>query len=224
MIPKKLHVVWVGPHRPPQEMIDSWEKKHVNGWFYKLWTDPTGWINQKQIDVRAARNRWNGVADVMRYEILHKYGGFAVDADSECLMALDEGPEDFLSLEMAVACYENETVRPGIIGCGFLGAPKEHPFFQACIDDVAKQSTDEQEWKAVGPGVMGRVAAKMPDAIKVFPAKMFNPEHFSGVKAPGNHPVYARQGWGSTKGYGALRKLPCTCPQCWTTALRPPWG
>lgn len=224
MIPKKLHCVWVGPHRPPQEMIDSWEKKHVNGWMYCLWRDHTGWKNQEQINHRAARNEWNGVADVMRYEILHKYGGFVVDADSECLKALDEGPIDFLGQETAVACYENESVRPGVIGCGFLGAPKEHPFFAACIEDVAKQPTGEMAWKAVGPQVMGRVAAKMPDAIKVFPAKMFNPVHYSGTPAPGDYPVYAKQGWGSTKGYGALRKLPCTCPQCWTTALRPPWG
>lgn len=224
MIEKKLHIVWVGSHRPPQDMIDSWDKKHVNGWHFKIWTDHTGWQNQRQIDVRFARREFNGVADCVRYEILHKHGGFAVDADSECLMALDAGPVDFLSLETAVACYENEKVREGVIGCGFLGAPKGHPFFAACIEDAAKQSVDEMAWKAVGPGLMGRVAAQMPDAIKVFPAKMFNPVHFSGAKALGDHPIYASQKWGSTVGYNQLRKLPCSCSICNITMLRPPWG
>lgn len=224
MIEKKISIVWVGPHRPPTEMIESWAKKHSDKWLILPWKDHTGWVNQEQINARARRNEWNGVADCMRYEILYKYGGFAVDADSECLKALDAGPEDFLSSETAVACYESETARPGIIGCGFLGAPAGHPFFKACMDDVATQDPGLMAWKAVGPQCVGRVAAKMPDAIKVFPAKLFNPVHYTGAKAPGNQEPFASQGWGSTKTYNTLRKLPCTCPICWQTALRPSWG
>lgn len=224
MIPKIIHICWFGPHLAPTEMIESWSKKHSEEWLIMPWKDHTGWVNQEQINSRAKRNEWNGVCDVCRYEILYKFGGFAVDADSECLKALDAGPEDFLSNETAVACAESETVRPGIIGCGFLGAPKGHPFFKACIDEVAAQDPDLMAWKAVGPLLMGRVAAKMPNDIKVYPSRLFNPVHYSGARAPGSQEPFASQGWGSTKGYGSLRRLPCTCPQCWQTALRPSWG
>lgn len=225
-IPKKLHIVWVGPHDPPRQMIESWDKKHTkDGWLFVVWTDhQQGFVNQAQMNTRFARNEFNGVADLMRYEILYKHGGFCVDADSECLKALDDGPEDFLSNETALACYENELVRPGMIGCGFLGAPPGHPFFEACIDDAAGQNHAEMAWKAVGPMLMGRVAAKMPEAIRVYPARLFNPVHYSGTKAPGDQEPYAQQGWGSTKGYGALRRFACQCRLCVVTALRPPWG
>lgn len=224
MIPKIISIVWVGPHLPPTEMIDSWAKKHSEEWLILPWKDHTGWQNQEQINARARRNEWNGVADCMRYEILYKFGGFAVDADSECLKALDAGPEDFLSSDTALAAYESELVRPGIIGCGFLGAPKGHPFFKACIDEVATQDPGLMAWKAVGPQLMGRVTAKMPNDIKVVPAKLFNPVHYTGTKAAGDQEPYASQGWGSTKSYNPLRKRGCTCAICAVQMIRCPWG
>ncbi len=223
-IPRSIHLVWVGPHLPPTDMIASWEKKHSNGWFFVLWRDHKGWANQDQIDRRYARREYNGCADIMRYEILYKHGGFALDADSTCIKALDEGPESFLDNSCAVAAYEHEGVRPGIIGCGFLGATKGHPFFKACIDEVATQSSDLMAWKAVGPLLMGRVALRMPNQIRVYPSMMFNTPHYSGAPAVGSHPIYATQGFGSTTGYNKLRPLPCTCPECWENCLRPSWG
>jgi mannosyltransferase OCH1-like enzyme len=224
-IPRILHIVWVGPHRPPEEMIKSWDSKHVNGWFFVLWRDhKQGWINQKQIDGRYNRREYNGVADCMRYEILFKQGGICVDADSECIKALDEGPEKFLENTTAVACYENESLLPGQIACGFLGAPKGHPFFEACINHVGAQDPGEMAWKTVGPLCVTSVAKNMPGAIRVYPARHFNPKHHSGHMAPGNAEIYAQQGWGSTKGYNALRKMPCSCPECTQTMLRPSWG
>lgn len=228
-IEKILHVVWVGPHDPPKELIDSWEKKHNNGWFFVLWRSHVNgdgsalWENDAVIR-RLQSREWNGVCDVMRYEILFNQGGFVVDADSECIKALDEGPEDFLANETAVACYENESVRPGIVGCGFLGAPKGHPFMRACVDEVSKCDPSLPAWRCVGTEMITRVARANPDLIRVYPAKMFNPVHYSGAPAPGDHPVYASQKWGGTKGYGSLRRLPCWCPQCRVTMLRPPWG
>ncbi len=226
-IPKILTVVWVGPHDPPTMLIDTWSTKHGGdrGWFFApCRSHLQDFENQDQILHRYARREYNGVADLIRYELLYKYGGFAVDADSECLTALDEGPIDFLQNDRALACFENELARPGMIGCGFLGATKGHPFFRACIDECKKADWNEQAWKAVGPVLMTRVAARMPDQIRVFPAKTFNPVHYSGQEAPGDHPVYARQCWGTTKTYNTLRKWPCQCEECRVNMLRAPWA
>lgn len=229
MIPKILHIVWVGPHDPPQEAIDTWTAAHSGdrSWFFTLWRDwQQDWRNHDQMALRASKGEWNGVADLLRYEILHKFGGFVVDADSSCLMALDEGPLDFLASDTAVACYENESVRPGIIGCGFMGAPKGHPFFGACIEEAMMQDGHAMAWKTVGPLCITKVALARPEDITVYPARTFNPEHYSGTKAPGDAPIYARQHWGSTTTYNKLRKWPCQCQVCRNTAsmIRPPWG
>jgi hypothetical protein len=60
----------------------------------------------------------NGVADMMRWEILHAAGGIVVDADSIALRPLDD---HLLDCE-AFACWENEIVRPGLIAAGYFGA------------------------------------------------------------------------------------------------------
>ena len=220
------HIVWVGPHDPPQECIDSWPKVNP-GITWTIWRDHTkalGWINQEQIDARAARQEWNGVADLCRLEILARCGGIAVDADSTAIKPLEEG--DFFAQEMAVACFENEQIRPGLVGCGFLGAPQGYPFFKACVEEASKQDHKEPAAKTVGPGLMTRMAQAHPDMIKVYPARSFNPKHFSGEAAPGKCPIYGNQLWGSTLGYNSMRKWPCQCQVCRnnTSMLFCPWA
>jgi len=239
-IPKILHVIWVGPHDPPVELINSWEKKHVNGWFFCLYRDHTGWQNQAQIDKIAVRE-WNGVADLMRLEILAKHGGFCVDADSECLRALDEGPEDFVNNSTAILFNENESARPGIIGCGIMGAPKGSPFFAECVRRAATKDMSKPAWTTVGPLLVTEVARDMPSEVRVYPSKWAHPVHYSGTVAPGAKRLsdgralvtaadgsevepYAVQKWGGTRGYNALRKWACSCQVCRYSALRPPWG
>ena len=50
----------------------------------------------------------NGVADIMRYEILFNEGGIALDADSLCLRPL----EDWVLEPAAFAAWEHEHIRP----------------------------------------------------------------------------------------------------------------
>lgn len=229
---KKIHVVWVGPHDPPTEMIKTWDDKHTDGWFILPWRDHTGWINQAQIDVmfNKTNREFNGAADIIRWEIMLKYGGFAVDADSECIKSLDSGPEDFVreaETKVLLAC-ENEAVRPGVLGCGFIGGPAGHPFFKRCVEECALIDPHKPAWTTVGPALATRIAGEMPDAVHVLPAKYFNPMHYTGTAAPGSEEPgfipYAKQAWGSTRGYGVCRRRPCWCKLCRQTALRPPWG
>jgi mannosyltransferase OCH1-like enzyme len=161
----------------------------------------------------------------MRWEILYKYGGFAVDADSECMTAFDDGPIDFFAEpEKVMLCYENESVRPGMVGCGFIRGPKGHPFFRRCIDSIKTEDMLKPAWTTVGPMLATKVASEMPDEVIILPARHFNPMHYSGTPAPGDGHIYARQQWGGTKGYNQLRKRPCLCKECWPTALKPPWA
>lgn len=201
MIPRTLHVVWIGSPVPPlvRHCIDSWREKHPD-WKHKLWTNERGWKNQHVID---ALPEWNGKADVMRWEILANEGGVCVDADSECVRTLD----DSLLQYDAVACFENEVCRPGLIACGFLAGAPGNAFWKACVEDAAHADTRQPAWFCVGPGLITRAAQRMPGALHVLPARSFIPHHFSGVDAPGDATIYARQLWGSTFGYKNLAAL-----------------
>lgn len=231
-MPKILHVAWIGPHDPPMELIKTWNDRHSDNWIFTLWRDSTGWANQTQIDVMAKKTNpeFNGCVDIMRWEILDRYGGFFVDADSECLKSLDSGPEDLVkeAETKVLLAYENEAVRPGVAGCGFIAGPKGHPFFKRCVEECALIDPHKPAWTTVGPMLATKIVDEMPEAVRILPARYFNPTHYSGTAAPGAEAAdftpYARQYWGSTKTYNTLRKRPCWCKICRTNSMRNPWS
>ena len=76
----------------------------------------------------------NGKADIMRWEILKKMGGFFIDADSICLNPFDK---QILSKD-AFAGYENELLRPGLIATGTMGFPPEHIIPEKAVEWITK--------------------------------------------------------------------------------------
>jgi mannosyltransferase OCH1-like enzyme len=175
--------------------MDTWRDAHPD-WEYRLWTTERGWENQAQIDVMP---EWNGKADIMRYEILEREGGVLVDADSECVRALDES---FLRHD-SFACFEHEVVRPGLIATGYVGACKHNRLMRACIDGIKPQALDLPAWMCVGP-LFFTMMAHGYEGLHVYPSRVFIPEHHTGNVAPGNATIHARQYWGSTWGYDRL--------------------
>src|SRR4029079_1167635 len=83
-IPKIVHQIWLGPFEPPLSWMASWKEKFCvqYNWQYKLW-------NEEEIKKFGLRNdsafhaseSYQQKADIARYEICHRYGGFYVDCD-----------------------------------------------------------------------------------------------------------------------------------------------
>lgn len=92
-IPKIIHQIWVGPKPIPEKYIklgETWKKLHPD-WEYKLWRDEDikDWdFGSKDLYEKASS--YQERADVLRYEILNKYGGIYVDTDYEALQNFDE--------------------------------------------------------------------------------------------------------------------------------------
>ena len=85
MIPKVLHFIWVGDEsKRPDNCIQSWVDRNPE-WTVKLWGNAdlvdTTWINARHMREMSTREL-NGVADMMKWEILYNEGGVVVDADS----------------------------------------------------------------------------------------------------------------------------------------------
>ena len=74
MIPKIIHQIWIGDQsKRPTEMMQTWQDMNPD-WEYMLWTDDNlpEISNRIQFD---AMKELAGKADILRYELLHNYGG-----------------------------------------------------------------------------------------------------------------------------------------------------
>lgn len=201
MIPKTLHIIWVGDDRKrPDNCIRTWVA-HNPGWTVQLWGNDDlaqrGWYNAAHIGAMA-RRELNGVADLMRWEILYEEGGFVVDADSECIRPLD----DWLLEHEAFACWENELDRPGLIAAGYVASQPGNRFFGQIVNDIRAEPSvvHDMAWKTVGPLRLTESWRRYRySGLTVLPSHYFIPAHFAGSEYQGSGPVYARQHWASTR-------------------------
>ncbi|WP_439893145.1 glycosyltransferase (plasmid) [Ralstonia sp. 25C] len=201
MIPKTLHFIWVGDEsKRPDNCIQTWATLNPD-YQIKIWGNASlgehKWLNARHMDAMLDRE-FNGVADMMRWEILYKEGGIVLDADSICLRPLDDS---LLDCE-AFACWESEIARPGLIAAGYFGCKPGNPFVQQIMKDIhnAPSVIHDRAWKTVGPQRLTESYQRYQyHPLRILPSHYFIPEHFSGVKYNGPGPVYAHQMWGSTK-------------------------
>lgn len=202
-IPKIIHQIWIGPKAPPTKMMETWKNKHPD-FEYILWTEQEcvdrGMIFECQTQIDAI-HEIVGKADIMRIEILYRYGGVYVDADSICIEPVDDR---FMS-KRAFAFYENENVRKGLVINCAMGFEPGHLLCRDMMDwiksaESANYINKYKAWFAVGPGLLTRLldTGKYRD-FSVFPSHYFLPIHFTGARYDGHKKVYAYQEWANTK-------------------------
>jgi hypothetical protein len=204
MIPKIIHQIWIGPKPAPIKYIQTWKEMNPT-WEHILWNDeeiskryPNGFKNQKKID---EIEEWAGKADIIRYEILHDFGGFYADADSICV----NGLEDYFINHDSFAGFENEVTRGNLIANGYIGATKGNKLMAELINRISKMKSVSQKetgrmaWQNVGPLFFTETIMQINYPISIYPSYLFIPEHYSGQKYSGTEKIYSRQLWGSTK-------------------------
>jgi mannosyltransferase OCH1-like enzyme len=211
-IPRIIHQIWIGPKPAPTKFMDTWKDKHPE-FEYIRWTEKEmkkrGFVSncQNRID---EMEELNGKADIIRWEILYKYGGYFFDADSICIEPIDE----VLMKTICFAGWEQEQVREGLIATGTMGFPPKHPLVKGAIEwiqdncvNVAK--TGLRAWITVGPCLLTKMynTGKYKD-MTIFPSYYFLPVHCTGLKYEGHSKIYQYQEWGSTKeNYETMNQL-----------------
>lgn len=201
MIPKKLHIVWIGDEsKRPDNCIDSWVRLNPS-WEVKVWgnADLTGnpWRNAYHMQ-EMWKHELCGVADMMRYEILYEHGGFAVDADSLCVKSIP----DWMLEANEFTCWENEHERPGLLAAGYLAAQKGSHFIGEIIESIHSDTTvvDRMAWQSVGPQRLTDVWKAHKYPLTIYPSHYFIPRHYTGIEYKGDGHIFAKQFWGSTHG------------------------
>ena len=145
-IPKIIHQIWVGPHPFPNKckVLQKTWKKHHPDWKYKLWTD----ADVKELDLineaayEKAKN-YGQKSDILRYEILYKYGGLYVDTDFECFRAFDIF-HHCLDFYTGIAGLSNKGAF-GLINA-LIGCAPGHPIIKACIETMNISDKPHSSW------------------------------------------------------------------------------
>ncbi|MCX5922356.1 MAG: glycosyltransferase [Candidatus Dependentiae bacterium] len=149
-IPKIIHQIWIGKSVPEEfnHYQFSWRAHHPD-WQYKLWTqDDIADLNMHNAElVRESRNPAE-ISDLMRYEILYRYGGVYVDFDFACLKSL-ESLHYLYDFYIGIQPLDSELVQLGI---GLIGSIPGHPLLKSWIERV------KETW--YNKNVQGKITAR----------------------------------------------------------------
>ena len=224
-IPKIIHIVWIGDEtKRPDAWIATWRALNP-GYEVRVWGNDAvraeSWLLGDQINAWLGREI-NGAADIIRWEILFRYGGLAFDADSACVRPL----EDWLIEPSCFAAWENEILRPGLIAAGALGFVPDHALVGHILKDIIEDPDPYggMAWQKLGPQRITDTLRKLnfPN-LTVYPSHYFFPRHYSGFEYSGQGPIFARQFWGSThRGWGTENPDAATLPSAASDDVAPP--
>jgi len=199
-IPQKMGHIWIGPKCPPTSWMQTWQDAHPD-WEYQVFDNDfminRQWKNAPLIAAYIRSGQYAGASDLMRYELLFAQGGFMPEADSSCLMPVD----DLLVLPSLYAAFENEVGAPGFVS-PFMASRPGHPFLEQIIDDLNRRHTPttlRAPFRSVGNKYLGRMIARHKPDISVVPSYFFNPRHKRARRYEGEGPIFAEQHWGTTR-------------------------
>jgi mannosyltransferase OCH1-like enzyme len=185
--------------------MDTWK---MPGWEYRLWTE-------KEIDELKLKNilaykflmnlkSYAGASDIVRIEILRKFGGIYIDADTERLENIDNAP--FMKAEFfAVQANKNKGVplSQTRIANGIMGCEPDHPLIKRYIDAIGKTKVFIPAWRTIGGTLLTQCiydhfVASGDKGIMLLDPHTFYPFDSQGVPSRTQGKSYARHIWGST--------------------------
>jgi mannosyltransferase OCH1-like enzyme len=176
MIPRVIHRLWLGGEEPDwtRPFAQTWEQP---GWELRQWgeeevADLFPLRNQSIYD-RAPRLCPDHVGqlrgDLLRYEILERFGGVYVDADFECLKPIDDLLED-------VECFVAR-VTPDWLNNAIMGSVPTHPFVERLIEGIpasVRRHRGAPPRVSTGPQYLTRKWQRDP-GVRVFNSDLFYP-------------------------------------------------
>jgi mannosyltransferase OCH1-like enzyme len=187
MIPKIFHQIWINQKEPelPEKFRtyrDGWIALHPD-WEYKLWNLDNLDFTPRRMDLVNSSQNYAQMADVLRYEILLKYGGVYLDTDFECLRNIDPilvGVKNF-------SCSEDGRS----ISIGIIGAEPNSTYMERCVSALPERVGEGCIAVETGPRLFTHVLLDggLSGDFTLFPRKWFYPyrchelhrvnEHFS---------------------------------------------
>lgn len=193
-IPHIIHQNWFGiTGSMPilyQKWRREWRKRHPE-WRYICWNAamikkafPKKLYNQALFNHEADKPKKNyaKMSDIVRYEILKKFGGIYADCDTRCFESFNDLHQKFdfyINLEPLSACY--------FLTANFLIASvPQHPILTACLHEIKRRFNDQtiidpqlhagdHVMASTGPGMLfSAVLSGMTERTSILPNVYFS--------------------------------------------------
>lgn len=174
-IPRVLHQIWLGKGEMPLHQR-RWRRRFAEmnpHWEMRLWTDDN-------LPPILNRNAWAACgnvggtpgcvmrSDILRLELLARFGGVYLDTDVKPIRPLDEMcPAD---IRAWAACEQLD-----IISNAAMGFPAKHPAMWHAVAMI-EESFFERRYVGdqAGPGLLARVVTQYDD-VALYPPAYFHP-------------------------------------------------
>tara|TARA_Y100000034_G_scaffold126713_1_gene178370 strand:+ start:5660 stop:6433 length:774 start_codon:yes stop_codon:yes gene_type:complete len=215
-IPKIIHQIWIGGHPMPnalKDCIKTVKEKHPS-WDYILWTDdnlPENFSLRREYDGVEGFQKlcdshpnveFGRKGDVLRMEVLWKYGGVYLDTDVEALKPIDK----LLNGHELVMGYEHNNwkgtaIIAAIAGSKMLEAPMsliKYRHTKRGFEDLRNELMmsrvgQKQKYMSIspylgGPGMWNRALHTsreeyyQTDKVKFYPPEYFYPWRYGKAK------------------------------------------
>lgn len=188
-IPLKFHMIWVGDKDIPEYAIRNflnW-KKMMPHWEERLWTNKD--INNTEFPEEAISKineakTGSQKADIMRYFIIEKYGGFYIDMDTIPLRSLDP----LVYLGSNIILYHDNDLTWQYMCNSPIGACQHHPvLIKACKEVLNADLSNAEVHMTTGPRFWGEIVSRVPPpegtkypilSCEFFSSLFFLPEKF----------------------------------------------
>ena len=142
-IPHLIHVLWFGNKNPLPPLFHTWvcewQAKHPD-WDVIVWDEERvknkfleKLFNQKIYDEACPMLDYATMSKIVRYEILHSYGGLFIEPNLKCFESFDPLHEqyDFYAGLSSRKSY-------GAVSNSVIGARAGHPILKACMEYIKK--------------------------------------------------------------------------------------
>lgn len=194
MTTKLIHQIWVGPRPLPAKsvrFVEEIRKLHPD-YEYRLWADadllPENFSNLQYIlatPIQAQK------ADIMRYEILYRFGGVYLDIDFEVFKPLDP-----LLTHDLVVCNEDPHIDKYMTNAFIYAAPG-NPNLKRCVERIQTCRLGEANVSHTTGPYYFRQCITLNDA-RVLPTHVMYPTHYTqrGYRPASFSPeTYAMHHW-----------------------------
>jgi len=183
-IPKIIHIVWLNgkieDKSVPQELkkyIITWIDKHPD-WQCKLWTDAdVAKMTLDNQDLYDNATNFGIKSDILKYELVYRYGGVYADTDFECLRPLDHLHHCY-DFYVGIQPLDTQYLQ---LGAALFAAKPGHPILKHVIDTMKESYYTHKGAPAkTGPIHFTRaffdIAEKIEGTVDIaFPASYFYP-------------------------------------------------